>query len=383
MQFSEYLSGFPGAKDQDDLSYWNDFVQRFFNPKGVFRHTLLDHSDGGKQEKQYEIAYPALPRYFHTHYDSGVKNMQLILDKGTMDRPLPGDCHFIENNKASLIYWFENSHLVANGILRAQFDNEQKLEILEFITTHFDEYMSRTEVIQAARPGHNWVKEWKNLNSTEGKQSPEMNKKGKARQMKYPAGPPPDLELPPSWLLENKGVTAHVNQFLEMVEIMGQMNPLFNFYHSHPGIAPYAALEQYVTQINTSAHGMNGQPMPQVGPRTPSFNQFPMGTSPAMANMQLPGSPHIVGSPAPGQITAPGMQHGISQQGTNSSGPSANTSPAQNNKRRRSTVKEEEGVQSAPTPAPMGTPQMNGVQINKGKQPPTPRMQKRLKGNPQ
>ena len=165
-----------------------------------------------------------------------------------------------------------------------------------------------------------------------------------------------------------------------MVEIMGQMNPLFGYYHSHPGLAPYAALDQYVGHINASAQVMNGQPMPQGGPRTPGFGQFQMGASPAMTNSMLPGSPHIVGSPVPGQMAAPMMQLQASQQGTNSSGPSANTSPAQNsNKRRRpSTVKaEEDAPVSAPTPVPIGTPQLNGVQI-KGK-PATPRMQKRHK----
>lgn len=155
------------------------------------------------------------------------------------------------------------------------------------------------------------------------------------------------------------------------------MNPLFTFYHNHPGLTPYAAIEQYVNQIHANP-GVNGPAMP---PRTPSFQQYQMGNSPAMPAGVLPGSPHI-GSPAPGQMQAPGMQLQASQQGTNSSGPSANTSPSQNNKRRRaSAVKEEDTPASAPTPSAIGTPQMNGVPP-KVKQPPTPRMAKRLKGNP-
>ena len=52
----------------------------------------------------------------------------------------------------------------------------------------------------------------------------------------------------------------------QIVEIMGQMNPLFNFYHSNPGLAPYAALEQYVMGIAAGgAQNINGQPMPQGG----------------------------------------------------------------------------------------------------------------------
>ncbi|KAM5382838.1 hypothetical protein ACJZ2D_002229 [Fusarium nematophilum] len=374
MQFSEHLSGFPGSKARDDLSYWNTFVMRFFSPNGVFRHSLHITDTEETTDKQYEIAYPAIARYFHTHFGSGVKNMQLIMDKGVIDRPLPGDCHCIENSKASLVYWFETgSHLVASGTLRAQFDAEQKIELFEFLTTSQEEYISRRQVIEAAKPAHMWMKEWHKTNSQDGK-SPELSKKGKGRQLKSPQTQPPEVlvDLPDS-AVNSKGVTEAVFQFLEIVEVMGQMNPLFGFYHSNPGLGPYQALEQYVTtQINGVPPVMNGQPMPQ-GARTPSFGQFPMGASPAAAHMNLPGSPHI-GSPAPGHMQAPGMQMQQSQQGTGSSGPSANTSPASNKRRRPSAVKEEDGS-GAPTPGAT-----NGMPRNA--KPPTPRMPKRIKGNP-
>jgi len=162
---------------------------------------------------------------------------------------------------------------------------------------------------------------------------------------------------------------------------MAQMNPLIQFVQTHPGVTPYSALDQFLAQQNGAGPNMNGQSMPQGGPRTPSFSQFPIGASPALANQLLPGSPHL-GSPVPGHMQAPGMQLQASQQGTSSSGPSANTSPSQNNKRRRSTVKAEDdnGPANASTPIPVGTPQLNGV-TPKAK-PPTPRMQKRAKINP-
>jgi hypothetical protein len=381
MQFSEHLSGF--NKGKDDLSYWANFVQQFFSHKGIFRHSLLCKEGETQTEKQYELSYPSLARYFYTHFESNVKTIQLVLDKGITDRPLPNDCHFIENNKASLVYWFDSgSHLVTTGVLRAQFDSEQKVELLEFLTTSYEEYISRDVVIQAARPVHNWMKEWRQLNSQDGTHSPEMSNKKKAKSFRCPANPPPDFDLPQPDVKQGMCTTHAVHQFLEIVEIMGQMTPIFNLVHQHPGgLAPYTALEQYVNQINSSGQGVNGQNMPQGGPRTPSFNQFPIGASPAMTNQMLPGSPHI-GSPAPGQMQAPGMQLQASQQGTSSSGPSANTSPSQNNKRRRaSAVKTEDDTPaSAPTPGTVGTPQMNGVTV-KGK-PPTPRMTKRMKGNP-
>jgi hypothetical protein len=381
MQFSEHLSSFPGSRGKDDLSYWNLFIGRFFSPNSIFRHTLhlgeASTEDGG--DKQYEIAYPAIARYFHTHFSSGVKSMQLVLDKGVIDKPLPGDCHCIENPRASMQYWFETgSHLVATGTLRVQFDSDQRIELFEFLTTGHEEYISRKQVIEAAKPAHVWMKDWHKVNSQDTKQSPEMSKKGKVRQLKSPQTQPPEVlvDLPDS-AVTSKGVTDAVFQFLELVEVMGQMNPLFSFYHSNPGLGPYQAMEQYVSShINSAQPAMNGQPMPPQ-PRTPSFGQFPMGASPAATHMNLPGSPHM-GSPAPGHMQAPGMQLQQSQQGTSSSGPSANTSPASNKRRRPSGVKIEDDGSGAPTPV---IAQVNGIQ-NRGAKPPTPRMTKRVKGNP-
>jgi hypothetical protein len=135
---------------------------------------------------------------------------------------------------------------------------------------------------------------------------------------------------------------------------MGQMNPLFGYSHQNSSLAPYAALDQYVATV-----AANGQQPNPSGPRTPSFA---VGASPATAHMQLPGgSPHI-GSPA----QAPGMIQQQSQQG---SIPSANASPNASNKRRRpSTVKTEDDL-------------VNGNQ-QKATVKPSPRMQKRAKGNP-
>mgnify|MGYP000893327117 CR=1 FL=1 len=282
--------------------------------------------------------------------------------------------------------------LVANGTLRAHFDAEQKIELFEFITTSHDEFVSRKSVIDAAKPAHMWIKEWRQTNS-DSKQSPELSKKGKGRQLKSPQTHPPDVlvDLPES-VINSNGVTKAVDQFLEIVEVIGQMTPLFNYYTHNLNLSPYNALEKYVdTQIpNAGAPGpgpgpgpgqgpgpaMNGQPMPQ-NPRTPSFSQFQMGASPAAVHMNLPGSPHLGGSPAPGQMQAPPMQIQQSQQGTSSSGPSANTSPASNKRRRPSGVKTEDDGSGAPTPAA----QVNGIQ-NRPQKPATPRMAKRVKGNP-
>lgn len=96
-----------GPKGKGDLSYWNEFVRTFFSPKGVFRHWVHISEDEDKADKQYEIAFPALARYFHTYFESGVKTMQFVMDKGTTERPMPNGFS-IENSRSSFVYWFEN-----------------------------------------------------------------------------------------------------------------------------------------------------------------------------------------------------------------------------------------------------------------------------------
>lgn len=106
---------------------------------------------------------------------------------------------------------------MANGSLKAHFDAEQKIELLEFNTSSHEEYLPRNQVVSAARPLHEWNKEWKIVNTPpEGKQSPEMNKKSKAKAMKSPPQPPPEIDLPQSKVKSSMGITDAVFQFLEV-----------------------------------------------------------------------------------------------------------------------------------------------------------------------
>lgn len=166
-------------------------------------------------DKTYDIQYPALARYFHTQFDSGVKSMQFLLESTISDRPMEGG-YLIESPRASFLYWYESSHVKATGALRAKFDLQQKIELFEFTTASQEEYISRNVAIEAAKPAHNWTKEWRSLNATDNKQSPEMNKKGKPRPLKSPPNPPPDIDLPQSAVQHGVGVTAAVSQFLEV-----------------------------------------------------------------------------------------------------------------------------------------------------------------------
>jgi hypothetical protein len=93
------------SKQRDDLAYWAEFVETFFSPRGVLRHSVLDID--GATTKQYEVTFPALARYFFTHFESGIINMQMITEKAK-EKELPNNCHYIESQKSSFIYWFDN-----------------------------------------------------------------------------------------------------------------------------------------------------------------------------------------------------------------------------------------------------------------------------------
>jgi hypothetical protein len=113
--------------------------------------------------------------------------------------------------------------LIANGTLRAHFDEHQKIELLEFVTSNHEEYIPRSKVIDAARPLHEWGKTWKSLNAVADTKSPEMNKKKKVT-MKSPPEPPPEIAIPLSKVHPHWGITHSLFQFLEV------SHALFHFW---------------------------------------------------------------------------------------------------------------------------------------------------------
>ena len=110
--------------------------------------------------------------------------------------------------------------VIANGTLRAHFDEQQKMELLEFVTSSHEEYIQRNVAVNAIRPLWDWAKDWHKLNtSPDVKNSPEMNKK-KAKTPKSQTQPqqlpPPQVPIPHSKVKASIGVTPSLFQFLEV-----------------------------------------------------------------------------------------------------------------------------------------------------------------------
>ncbi len=97
------------TKQRDDLAYWADFVETFFSIRGVLRHSVWDIDEN--TTKQYEVTFPALARYFFTHFESGITNIQMIIEKAK-EKELANNCHYIESQQSSFIYWFDNGSQV-------------------------------------------------------------------------------------------------------------------------------------------------------------------------------------------------------------------------------------------------------------------------------
>ncbi len=105
--------------------------------------------------------------------------------------------------------------MVAKGPLRAIFNEHLKIELLDFEATSHEEYLVRKDLVEAARPLHEWQKEWHKMNTpADDKQSPELSKK-KTKQLKSPPNPPPEIDIPES-KVKVHGLTPNVFRFLEV-----------------------------------------------------------------------------------------------------------------------------------------------------------------------
>ncbi|PGH12829.1 hypothetical protein AJ79_04053 [Helicocarpus griseus UAMH5409] len=373
LAFAEHLSAFSSQKPQPGFEYWVRFVDNFFSPSGVLRHGVWSADQG---TKQFEIATPALARYYYTYFNSGVKHIQMIVENA-QEKDLPTSGQIVESPKTCFIYWLANEcQLVTHGTLRAQYDIGGKLDLLELTTRNHTEYIPRNLLQPSAE-------------SPDQKQSPKVGKgPAKRAQQKQPSVP--SLAAPDP-IVNEHGVPFAVMKFLEVAETMSYMQMLFQHSIQNPHLSPPEALRSLVNTFSQPPGVPFGQVPPGVqqgpGQRTPSLNGPPQFSSPGVPHLGLPaaqGSPHLGGpthTPSPAQNNMAGpvaMVAQQSQQGTNTSGSqgtSANTSPNVSNKRRRTSTVKIEGEDGG------GPAEVNGNGPNTSKVKASPRVGgKRQKG---
>lgn len=232
--------------------------------------------------------------------------------------------------------------LVSSGTLRAQFDQNSKIDVLDFVTVNHSEYLPRAQ-----------LKTILSSFSPPDEKSPKHHKGAKQKApQRQPTVSMPDAQV------NSFGVTDDVMNFLEvcpvhlsppsfprvssfplllslttniqLAETISQMQPLFQFSHVNSSLAPAEALNELVANFHAQsqfgASPMNLQhtsvnvPMQQLPPGvvTPTMiphhvavagggganHQFHVSASPSAAHLVLPGSPHIMQNnnshPSPG-----------------------------------------------------------------------------------
>ena len=100
----EPFSGLQSHTSTQGLTSWQAFVEQFYSPSGVLRQGVWNAQTGSKQ---FEISTPALARYYWTQFNSGVKQIQMIVE-GAQEKDLPSGGQIVESGKTSFIYWFVN-----------------------------------------------------------------------------------------------------------------------------------------------------------------------------------------------------------------------------------------------------------------------------------
>ncbi|EAW14140.1 LIM domain-binding protein [Aspergillus clavatus NRRL 1] len=346
--FAEHLSNFSSRGEVQDLLYWQAFVDRFYSPMGVLRQGVYNPQAGSKQ---FEISTPALARYYLTQFTSGIRQIQMLVE-GARERDSPNGGHIVESPKTSFIYWFTNdSQLFTNGTLRAHFDHNNKIEMLDIVVMNHTEFLPRSQ-LQA-------------LEIFEQKQSPKVSKNmGKRGQQKQ--APQITPSLPESMVTAN-GVPTAVMSFLEVAETISHMQMLFQFSQQNPQLSPPEALRNLVNTLqsqNSNPGYMPGpinQAMQQAqNPRGPHMNAPNQFASPAMAHLGLPaqGSPHLSAHPSPAQshlAGPPGMVQPGQMPPNVGQVTSASASPQVSSKRRRASTVKVENDESG------GAPELNGT----------------------
>ena len=90
-------------------------------------------TDGKGGKKVYELSISALPRYYWTHYNHGVQNIQMIM-AGATGKELGASGHFVESSRLSFIYWYTNGTQVRSRPEQTSFTNVDILRLLLPVT---------------------------------------------------------------------------------------------------------------------------------------------------------------------------------------------------------------------------------------------------------
>ncbi|KAL9078773.1 MAG: hypothetical protein Q9157_002325, partial [Trypethelium eluteriae] len=301
MLYSDHLSRFQASRNgANDLSQWQHFVAKFFADDGTFR--IMAWSSTDESTKQFDVPAASIPRFYYTHLKTGVESIQLALENG-QEKDLGNGKHWVAMDRARFTYWFQNgTQLIYSGRLVALFNQQDKLELLEF------EGQRHQELIQK-----NHLKALAFQQSPNQNRSPKLSKTmGKQRHQQQEGDIVIAYSQIPSAPVSDYGFTGGVQSFLEIGETLFHMRDLFEFNHENPDLKPSQALQKlvstYAQEANQQAVGAL-QPGPNAQAQMPASSGIgPNGQlNPAQQHPALHAA-QMNGPNGPGGLPA-GLQH--------------------------------------------------------------------------
>ncbi|KAF9404224.1 hypothetical protein BGZ94_004305 [Podila epigama] len=211
-EFSQLLAH---NSEAETLQYWNAFVARFFVVGGRMRFRLVNPTTN--ESKIFELLTSSLPTFYHTNCESGVQDMQLLLER-TVGLPasLP---YSIECPTMTLVSNYSNgSKVVTKGMLKVTFSLDYRFESLEFSAVDFKEYIPRP------------TKEPSDTNLVEVKQ--EGKKKTASKKAAAAVAAAMSMkrsENIPESVVNDFGVSDKTMRILEISDVFSKMSELIQF----------------------------------------------------------------------------------------------------------------------------------------------------------
>ncbi|KAK9473444.1 LIM-domain binding protein, partial [Dipodascopsis tothii] len=197
--YCEHMSA--GTEQQKDLDFWRKFVQEYFTEMGVLKHSVTDPVT--KEQAVYEVPNAALPRYYRTLFQEGIKRVQLI-PENPREVVVNPNVHVIDCTRTTVIYWFQNgSHVVCHGSLRIFTNAAYRFDSFEFHAHDFAEFMSKSVLVNTLKTQQANVGQ---------------------------ADAPSVAELLPKRLVNGFGITDTMKRFFQVTQVMSQMRELVPFY---------------------------------------------------------------------------------------------------------------------------------------------------------
>ncbi|KAK9317679.1 LIM-domain binding protein-domain-containing protein [Lipomyces starkeyi] len=222
LTFCETLSS--GIEQQRDLDYWRKFVTDFYSDLGILKYTVVNAVD--KVPKHYDVPNAALPRYYYTLFQDGVRRVQ-IFPENPREVQITPEAYAIECGRATVIYWFSNgNHVISHGSLRVYMNTAARIESLEFQSHDHNEFVSRAMAVAAATAAA------------------------------APGGVSPTSNTATSVVARSQvngyGITDALTRFLQITQVMAQMRELVPYYLTpNNSSGPLQSFNTFVGLINT------------------------------------------------------------------------------------------------------------------------------------